>query len=554
MLKIAMRVVTLVMVVLMVFAGAALAGVNQGASVSVDFDPATGDQELLKLSSIGPSQNVVMEVHAKNVANLVGFGIWVEVDTAAIVNVSGTAKGPGYLLSQKNPTDVPVLSTLKSYTAPSYRGQPVTVWRWEVGGAALPPDATKAVTGTGLLAKLTLRTAPKFFANETTVLKVTQVVFRGHRDLPEADKSDTLLSALKMRLNPPGPKLEFKPLLAQYQRVPKVEAEFTTDIARAQKNDKSKGDMFPQVIYTDEGDPVPNQEIKWSLKNMGQDKVWVTSGRKVVPKPPVLVEPGKTVELTATTGPGGISLITVDAFTELSYSETTLETTVSTNTRVGVLTATHPWVWRSPGEKMLRLAGALDVETSDVVLVWTAVSQPETNKGWDVYRSVDRAQYTKIGEVADTGSAGDTLSFQFVDTDVPSELPRGRIWYYLNQIPVEGDPTRSKDVEIIVTITGVEEEAGTPDAFALSQNYPNPFNPETTISYALPEASRISLVIYDGAGQHVRTLADHHLEAGRYEVVWDGRNAAGQEVGSGLYFYELRAGKFRGVRKMLLVR
>ena len=63
------------------------------------------------------------------------------------------------------------------------------------------------------------------------------------------------------------------------------------------------------------------------------------------------------------------------------------------------------------------------------------------------------------------------------------------------------------------------------------------------------------LVVYDSAGQHVRTLVDHSfLEAGRYEVVWDGRNAAGQETGSGLYFCELRAGKFHAVRKMLLVR
>ena len=388
-----------------------------------------------------------------------------------------------------------------------------------------------------------------------TNITVLQAVLRGHRDLPAEAKSDTLLPVIKVKINPPGPNLRFEPLLAQFQRVPKEEAEFTADIARAQKNDRSAGDMFPQVIYTDEGDGVPNQEIKWSLTNIGRDQVWVTSGRKVVPRPPVPIEPGKTVELTATTGLGGISLLTVDAFTELPYSETTLETTVSTTSRIGVLTATHRWLWRSPGETMIRLAGALDVETGDVVVVWTAVSQPETNKGWDVYRSVDRVQYEKIGEVADTGSAGDTLSFQFVDTEVPAELPRGRIWYYLNQMPVEGDPSRSKDVEVIVTITGVEAEAATPDAFALSQNYPNPFNPETTIAYALPGASRVFLVVYDSAGQHVRTLVDHSfLEAGRYEVVWDGRNAAGQETGSGLYFCELRAGKFHAVRKMLLVR
>jgi hypothetical protein len=94
-----------------------------------------------------------------------------------------------------------------------------------------------------------------------------------------------------------------------------------------------------------------------------------------------------------------------------------------------------------------------------------------------------------------------------------------------------------------------------PEAFALANNYPNPFNPATTIKYALPEASNVTLEIYNVVGQVVRTLVADHQNAGRYVVQWDAANDSGHSLSSGIYFYRLQAGgEFLEVKKMLLLK
>jgi hypothetical protein len=94
-----------------------------------------------------------------------------------------------------------------------------------------------------------------------------------------------------------------------------------------------------------------------------------------------------------------------------------------------------------------------------------------------------------------------------------------------------------------------------PEAFALANNYPNPFNPATTIKYALPEASNVTLEIYNVVGQVVRTLVADHQNAGRYVVQWDATNESGHSLSSGIYFYRLQAGgEFLEVKKMLLLK
>ena len=93
-----------------------------------------------------------------------------------------------------------------------------------------------------------------------------------------------------------------------------------------------------------------------------------------------------------------------------------------------------------------------------------------------------------------------------------------------------------------------------PKAFALGQNRPNPFNPTTVIEYVLPESAPVKLEVYNLLGQVVRTLVDGEQVAGRYSVVWDGRDDLGREVATGIYFYRLSAGKFHAVRRMALVR
>ncbi len=96
-----------------------------------------------------------------------------------------------------------------------------------------------------------------------------------------------------------------------------------------------------------------------------------------------------------------------------------------------------------------------------------------------------------------------------------------------------------------------------PEKSALLANYPNPFNPETWIPYQLAAPADVNLTIYGVNGQVVRLLALGHQAAGTYQsrsraAYWDGRNAFGEPVASGLYFYTLTAGEFSETRKMLI--
>ena len=96
-----------------------------------------------------------------------------------------------------------------------------------------------------------------------------------------------------------------------------------------------------------------------------------------------------------------------------------------------------------------------------------------------------------------------------------------------------------------------------PEKTQLLANYPNPFNPETWIPYRLAAAANVTLTIYDINGQVVRKLALGHQAAGVYQsrsraAYWDGKNAFGEPVASGLYFYTLTAGDFTATRKMLI--
>lgn len=111
------------------------------------------------------------------------------------------------------------------------------------------------------------------------------------------------------------------------------------------------------------------------------------------------------------------------------------------------------------------------------------------------------------------------------------------------------------------TIQGMQSISGTnsttensvgsrlPEKFDLSQNYPNPFNPSTVIRYQIPEASYVSLRIYDVLGREVATLVDEAKDAGYYEAVFDASS-----LSSGMYFYRMQAGEFVSVKKLMVLK
>ena len=111
--------------------------------------------------------------------------------------------------------------------------------------------------------------------------------------------------------------------------------------------------------------------------------------------------------------------------------------------------------------------------------------------------------------------------------------------------------------QLINSIDGVEEVQ--PATFALHGNYPNPFNPSTSIRFDIPAASEVKLIIYNSLGQEVRELENRTLSAGTYNSKWDGKDAKGSTVASGIYFYKLQVRTIGGqqfykTQKMILMK
>jgi flagellar hook assembly protein FlgD len=110
------------------------------------------------------------------------------------------------------------------------------------------------------------------------------------------------------------------------------------------------------------------------------------------------------------------------------------------------------------------------------------------------------------------------------------------------------------------TITGVNELDMIPNSYSLAQNYPNPFNPSTTIRFGLPQASNVTLRLYDALGREVATLLNEQRPAGYVQVVWNGTNKSSTRVASGVYFYRIEARPVDGgqtfveLKKMLLIK
>jgi len=101
---------------------------------------------------------------------------------------------------------------------------------------------------------------------------------------------------------------------------------------------------------------------------------------------------------------------------------------------------------------------------------------------------------------------------------------------------------------------GVETTTEIPTAFDLKQNYPNPFNPTTTIKFSLPEASFVSLKIFDILGREIKSLVSTEMTAGSHVINWNGDDESGRKVASGNYIYRISAGKFNQARKMTLLK
>jgi hypothetical protein len=136
------------------------------------------------------------------------------------------------------------------------------------------------------------------------------------------------------------------------------------------------------------------------------------------------------------------------------------------------------------------------------------------------------------------------------------------MWFELRYPP--GHPMELQSIDLAFTVAsdygtavpeGAQPEVVTPERFGLHQNIPNPFNPVTTIGYDVPAGGgRVTIEIFDVSGRLVRTLVDGSVGAGVRSAVWDGRDAEGAEVGSGVYFCRMTAPGLEQTVKMTLLK
>ncbi len=188
-----------------------------------------------------------------------------------------------------------------------------------------------------------------------------------------------------------------------------------------------------------------------------------------------------------------------------------------------------------------------------VKLYWVSESE-ENNLGYEIYKAASEgpwqllADYRTHDQLEGAGNTSAKSEYSFEDTDV---LPGESYRYRLADVDYSGTRTFHPAVSVFIDPAKYEGQkaTGIAEGFMLYPNYPNPFNPQTKIAFQLPQATQVSLSIYDEAGRLVANLIDEEMAEGSYSVSWNAAN-----MPSGIYFYRLSTPAWTQSRKMLLIK
>ena len=194
------------------------------------------------------------------------------------------------------------------------------------------------------------------------------------------------------------------------------------------------------------------------------------------------------------------------------------------------------------------------VNVLDLIVITSNLDTKGSNLAADINRDgvVNILDLVLAAGMFDVAAAAPAAQLQVPETltaiEVQGWLPEARALEVRDPIMKRGIMVLE---QLLLSLTPRETE--------LLVNYPNPFNPETWIPYRLGEDAFVTLTIYDGAGQVVRTFDVGHRIASPYEsrskaIYWDGRNDVGEPVASGVYFYHLSAGDFSATRRMVILK
>ena len=176
----------------------------------------------------------------------------------------------------------------------------------------------------------------------------------------------------------------------------------------------------------------------------------------------------------------------------------------------------------------------------NVVLNWSTATETNNN-GFQIEKREKsnvkgQTEFSSVGFVTGKGTTTEKTFYSYSDKN---EKP-GTYSYRLKQIDFDGTFSYSSEVEIEVT---------GPKDFALYQNYPNPFNPSTTIKFALPIKTNLSLSVYNTLGEKVAEIFNGEMEKGYHEMMF---NASG--LSSGIYFYKIESENYSATKKLMLLK
>jgi len=194
------------------------------------------------------------------------------------------------------------------------------------------------------------------------------------------------------------------------------------------------------------------------------------------------------------------------------------------------------------------LGGAIDLGWTDSL---SAHYPPPTGMAWIVYQGT-------IGYAS--ASADTAYTDVFIDLTLDGAATGDfDLGYFVSNAALDFGTAGYWDEALgytmaVTNVVSIDAETVTPASMTLDQNYPNPFNPATSINFSIPTTGMVNLVVHDMTGKEVATLHNGVLSAGNHVEMWNGLNAMGTQVPSGMYIYRLESSDGLQVRKMMLLK
>jgi len=222
------------------------------------------------------------------------------------------------------------------------------------------------------------------------------------------------------------------------------------------------------------------------------------------------------------------------------------QTSGTSNPLIGIyfIDALNGWAVGANGTILQTTNGGVPVELTsftatangkEVILNWSTATELN-NQLFEVQRSFEGSDFATVGFVNGKGTTTERQDYSYSD----EVFTNGKYSYKLKQIDYLGSYEYSDIVEIDYRAF---------NSYLLEQNFPNPFNPTTTIGFGLQNKSSVKIIILNSIGEEVAVVLNEERESGFHQVEFNASN-----LPSGVYFYQLKAGKCTAVKKMLLLK